>query len=844
MPTGATIEALIRRFDRRLSDIERVAIDDLSMALVRSATRLEQELRRIVGQAQREGESESTAWREARARSLLLQVRGMLEITRGAEVEATIRQLEESSLRAGMDNAMEVLSLYGRQTVGASAVVRDDVAIRAVNAYGRLLQHGEEFARQAQQTVIDGVVRGVGWGETARVLREETGYTLAKAEQIVRTESVAASHAARVATYAEAGVSLGQWFATMDSRVCGYCAARAGNIYKLTEMHIPAHPNCRCFAAPYEQIWDDLGLVDHEWLKEHHDESVRRSDDVQRTGPSPFERAAGMERRPRAVVIAGRGAGREDRDIMPEVPIGMPSAVGGETLVRGPGPTGPGGGGAPPVAGREPWVPLGDLSILEVAAQGLRDAVEDFGLENIVDAVEDYTGHSYAEINGALRAGVEVPEEHRATLEGLNELFELDHARLQGDMQLWRGYILGRGAMPADLRSMVGTVYRDAGFMSTSYEAQGPLVTIDGHLANLSEGERSEFLPVLLDIRGREGDRAALVEAMSANPQDKEVLYDRNQPMRVLDVQMVPLAELFRQNGIPFDPAVAGVMVAVITLESIPAAEQVADAPVAGTPEPEPEPAPEPVPPPPADPVPVPAPVAERRVREGAAPPGSGGMRRHVRVSEDLPDGLKEEVAQAVDLVDRAVGSYAAPVSVVPLVDRGDRASGRYIPPPLPDSRSTIEISPESRAPLTGIIHEMGHYFDRMALGVTPGRGFATQLSSTPGAWALFEAVRKTPEYKALAEIQQTGYLSRDGVPVADFGEHGKRYAEYLLDYREIFARLFVQYVAAETGDEELKAQMRREAGVEWPYYFEDFESLRPLMRRVLDGMIYEEDEQ
>lgn len=302
MPSGPQLEALVRRFDRALTGVEADAIRRLTAALRLALTRLEADLRRLYGAALADAASASSiAVREARARLLIAQVRSMLDITAGTPADDTFTALVRRSYQLGADNALSTLTLYEANVVTLSSTVRADVLVRATNASARLARHGREFAETAERLIIDGITRGRGWGRVAAELRRETGATRTQAEMIVRTESIAASTDARKETYKANGVEMGQWFATADVRVCGYCAARAGQVYHLEDVFIPAHPACRCYVAPYRPEWREMGLVDVDWAREHHAESLARSDDKARRGPSPFEAASGRTEAPTPV---------------------------------------------------------------------------------------------------------------------------------------------------------------------------------------------------------------------------------------------------------------------------------------------------------------------------------------------------------------------------------------------------------------------------------------------------------------------------------------------------------------------------------------------------------------
>lgn len=295
MARGSDLERLIRRFDRQLTGLENTAVRSLKRALRESQTRLENELRRLYTLALNDAAGAGSALAEARARVLLEQVRASLQLLRGVPVETVLANLSRDAYQAGAQNALSALTASQLDTVALSATVRVDVAVRASNAAARLAHHGAEFARKSEQIIIDGIVRGRGWTSTARELRKATGTTARHAETIVRTESLIASDTARRDTYQANGVEYVQRMATADNRVCGWCAARAGNVYRVDEAPAALHPNDRCYNAPYRPEWAEMGLADEEWFRKHKAEAQKRSNEPLRTGAAPFEKAEGRE---------------------------------------------------------------------------------------------------------------------------------------------------------------------------------------------------------------------------------------------------------------------------------------------------------------------------------------------------------------------------------------------------------------------------------------------------------------------------------------------------------------------------------------------------------------------
>jgi len=292
MLSGARIERLAREFDRELRRLEATAITRLDAALYKAAQRLEAELRRYYMITLEEAAlSPNLLLREARARMLLEQVRAALNITAGAQANAAFTELIGGAFDLGERDALKWLSEYGEQLVGLSSNARLNVAARATATADRLAHHGAALAMKTEELVIDGIVRGRGFGVTARELRRETNLTRWKAEQLVITESVTASDDARRAGFAD----------VLDDRICVYCAARVGRIYRLDEAPAALHPSDRCMSIPFRPEWREAGLVDDDWTVQNRREIMENLEQrglKPNYGVAPFERANGLEKPP------------------------------------------------------------------------------------------------------------------------------------------------------------------------------------------------------------------------------------------------------------------------------------------------------------------------------------------------------------------------------------------------------------------------------------------------------------------------------------------------------------------------------------------------------------------
>ncbi len=153
-------------------------------------------------------------------------------------------------------------------------------AAAAAQSKGYLRKHGEYFATTSAEIVAQGVAEGRPTDDMVRDMRSRLGVVKARAETIVRTEALRAYSEASNTYYAAQGIELVSFYVGADDRACPVCSARAGRIYKRTDIRVPLHPRCRCFLSP----WDpDLAEVDSTYASgpaRHRAEVARESQNM------------------------------------------------------------------------------------------------------------------------------------------------------------------------------------------------------------------------------------------------------------------------------------------------------------------------------------------------------------------------------------------------------------------------------------------------------------------------------------------------------------------------------------------------------------------------------------
>ena len=198
------------------------------------------------------------------------------------------KQLTIDTDRVGSELAKTLVEHYEPSIASTADLSLDVVAAVAQAGYDRLLTRGSAFADNASTAIQQGLLQGWGVSKITSAVKAVGGVTRFEAERLVRTESTSAAISAVKNRYQAEGINQAIWIATQDRKVCPRCAARAGGIYQIDKITCPLHPFDRCYLSPYKQSWADAGLIDLEWMQNHHEETVKLAGKADNS-PSPWE---------------------------------------------------------------------------------------------------------------------------------------------------------------------------------------------------------------------------------------------------------------------------------------------------------------------------------------------------------------------------------------------------------------------------------------------------------------------------------------------------------------------------------------------------------------------------
>ncbi|MGL5915109.1 MAG: minor capsid protein [Culicoidibacterales bacterium] len=236
---------------------------------------------------------DSASQRERIARDLLRGLANALNIT-PSDSQAILESMVMTSSTSGSRLANAILTRYQNQAL-ETRVPLEAASAAAQNAYDRLLGHGDEFASKASSIIVKAVVSGSSIQKTSSELRQAIGGTANAAKRIVRTEVVEALEIGKLATYQNNNIELVQRLETLDNRICVYCAARHGNVYRIEEAPKSLHPNDRFAYVPFSFDWLEGETIDVEWLKASRATILTRLIGSPSRGAAPFEKANGVK---------------------------------------------------------------------------------------------------------------------------------------------------------------------------------------------------------------------------------------------------------------------------------------------------------------------------------------------------------------------------------------------------------------------------------------------------------------------------------------------------------------------------------------------------------------------
>lgn len=177
----------------------------------------------------------------------------------GQKTDATITGFLKEAYK---DNRLHSAYELAKRGQGPLSVAVDNKQVEHVlrtpwsgkNYSERIWKNSDKLARTIQDTIVNGVHRGVSVDKLAKEVQERMGVSKNDAVRLVRTEMNYVNNQAALDSIKDAKMKYYQFIATLDKRTSSTCREHDGKVYLVSEAEIgnnvpPLHPRCRSTIA-------------------------------------------------------------------------------------------------------------------------------------------------------------------------------------------------------------------------------------------------------------------------------------------------------------------------------------------------------------------------------------------------------------------------------------------------------------------------------------------------------------------------------------------------------------------------------------------------------------------
>lgn len=177
----------------------------------------------------------------------------------GQKTDATITGFLKDAYK---DNRLHSAYELAKRGQGPLSVAVDNKQVEHVlrtpwsgkNYSERIWKNSDKLARTIQDTIVNGVHRGVSVNKLAKEVQERMNVSKNDAVRLVRTEMNYVNNQAALDSIKDAKMKYYQFIATLDKRTSSTCREHDGKVYLVSEAEIgnnvpPLHPRCRSTIA-------------------------------------------------------------------------------------------------------------------------------------------------------------------------------------------------------------------------------------------------------------------------------------------------------------------------------------------------------------------------------------------------------------------------------------------------------------------------------------------------------------------------------------------------------------------------------------------------------------------
>ena len=294
---------IAERYDRQLEGLDAETLKRISDAYDISYRTLIEQLRDAYPRLQEAGSVSSLVQQGA----IAAELREALEFINPGNTEE-YRRLGETVIQQSSDLGQRLagdsLKRLGVQST-FTTIPLDAVRFQAERFTKSLVNYSNRQAGQISAVVEQGLIQGWGVRKTEQGLKALGVSFKSNAETVARTEIQSAYVNSSMARYEKSGIDKVIWIATPSDRLCSYCAAKNGLMYRSKDVVFPPHPRCRCTTLP----GTGLTAEDAEYYKSYREQTLQELKDAggkPDNGLTPFEKAAGLTSPPKPVWEPGQ----------------------------------------------------------------------------------------------------------------------------------------------------------------------------------------------------------------------------------------------------------------------------------------------------------------------------------------------------------------------------------------------------------------------------------------------------------------------------------------------------------------------------------------------------------
>lgn len=130
------------------------------------------------------------------------------------------------------------------------------------------------------------------------------------------------------------------------------------------------------------------------------------------------------------------------------------------------------------------------------------------------------------------------------------------------------------------------------------------------------------------------------------------------------------------------------------------------------------------------------------------------------------------------------------------------------------DNNVAITISTLSDHPMLTLAHEFGHFLDHQGVGVKGD--YSSRSDAAFGKWRA--AVESTAAYKELVALREVRFVERTVGGAVVRQAVSRQAVDYYLEWHELWARSYAQYIAKKSGHKEMLENVDSERNAPDPY--------------------------